>query len=209
MSPRAWSPDSRRLLVNIQTDATGDYGLAVKDLATGTLIDLVSPLAAREAVWSQDGAALYVHVDGASTLDGTLWRIDATTGKTTPYSFGEPAQGQFMWVWGVRPLHDDSVYAFLKTASPKGDETHSALVHMSSDGRVVQNLNVTTYAKGRALWAADNSGVLMEQIEGEPGHGLVTRLVWQPADGGAPTVIAQDISLGEMYWGHSAIHWGQ
>ena len=49
------------------------------------------------------------------------------------------------------------------------------------------------------MWAADNSGVLIDQYEGEPGH-VHTRLLWLPADGSAPTVIVEDYdSLGQHH----------
>jgi sugar lactone lactonase YvrE len=211
--PWAWSPDSRRLLLS---PGIGASGLAVKDLASGTLVHIVIPKGREtwRGIWSQDGAAVYfgIYDSWADTPTPGLWCADATTGKITPYIAGEPAQGQFVYVGDVRSLDDGSVYALVATTNklpdprdPNAVWPRSALVHISSDGKVVQKLNDRTYESDSTLWAADNSGWLIEQYhEGAAS----TPLLWQPIDGSEPTVLAQDINtiarglyLENMHWG--------
>jgi hypothetical protein len=206
--PIAWSPDGRRLLLGV---ADGQSDLAIKDLASGALLNIVFPKhptakkiwKIANGVWSPDGSAVYT-MGSTSNPSLGLWRADATTGKTTPIIDPQPAPGQFALVGDVRPLSDGSVYAFLATTDTLPDPVHPsvvkphyALVQISSDGKVVRKLNVTTYGETSTLWATDTSAVLITQ------HGVSsedTWLFWQPLNGSKPTLLNAQLEAGRLHW---------
>jgi hypothetical protein len=209
--PSAWSPDSQRLLLGIFSHVVDTCGSAVKDLATGELIDIVAPesLAACGGTWSADGSAIYFNMmrPGYMAPVPGLWRADARTGEMTAYIAGESQQSQFTLVQGVHALKDGSVYALLATTDKLPDLADDpnvvwprfAPVQVSSDGATIQPLSSASYENpgDGVLWAANGSGMLLDQYDAKANS---FALVWAPVGGGEPVVIANDIGA-YRHWG--------
>jgi dipeptidyl aminopeptidase/acylaminoacyl peptidase len=210
-TPSAWSPDSQRLLLGTFSQTIDICGSAVKDLATGALVDIVppEPLNACGGIWSADGSTIYPNMmrPGYMAPVPGLWRADARTGEMTVHIAGEPQPSQFTLVRGVHGLNDGSAYAFLATTSKLPDVAEDAnvvwprfaLVHVSSDGTTIKPIGSATFENpGDAVsWAANGSGALLTQFDAKAN---TSSLVWLPTDGGEAVVIANDIGA-NGHWG--------
>jgi hypothetical protein len=214
-APKTWSPDGKQLLLGTFSLAVELCGSAVKDLATGELVDIAAPegLAACDGgTWSADGSTIYIGMmrPGYLTPVPGLWRADAATGETTPYIVGESDQGIFTLVRGAQSLDDDSVYTLLgytdTLPDPGGDPSAAwpqfALARVSADGARIEQLTDAIYENpgNSALLARDGSGAVVEQYDAQ----RQLLLLWLPADGGPPVTIAEDISASGVRWGTQA-----
>jgi Tol biopolymer transport system component len=212
-APKTWSPDGTRLMLGTFSLSVEICGTAVKDLATGALIDLVAPerLAACGAgAWSPDSTAIYIGMTRPGYLAPVpgLWRADAATGKTAPFIAGEPEKGIFRLVRGVQPLGDGSAYAFVATTDKlpdPGEDPNAAwpqfvLARVSSDGATIEQLNEAVYENpgDNSLWARDASGALVEQYDAQAN---TLSVVWAPAEVGPSATIANDLNIGNLRWG--------
>jgi hypothetical protein len=210
-APKAWSPDGRRLLLGTFSMAVELCGTAVKDIASGTLVDLVAPegLAACEGgAWSGDGSAVYIGMTRPGYMAPVpgLWRANAATGQIESYIAGEPEQGKFTLVRGIHPLEDGSAYALLATTDklpdPGVDDNvvwpKFTLSRVSADGAKIEPLSDATYENPgeNVLWAADGSGALIEQYNQQG-----ATLLWLPIDGAEAALIGEGINAGGVRWG--------
>jgi hypothetical protein len=210
-APKAWSPDGRQLLLGTFSMAVELCGTAVKDLASGTLVDVIAPegLAACEGgVWSADGSTVYIGMTRPGYMAPVpgLWRAAATTGDAQPYIVGESEQGTFTLVRGVHPLKDGSVYALLATTDklpdPGVDDNvvwpQFTLSQISADGAKIEQLSDATYENpGENIWwAADGSGAVIEQYDPQG-----ATLLWLAVGGAEPVMIAEGVSASIMRWG--------
>jgi hypothetical protein len=210
-APKAWSPDGQQLLLGTFSLVVDIGGLAVKDLATGALMEMAAPdglVPSEPIVWSPDGAKIYIgmHRPGYLAPVPGLWSADAATGKVQPYIVGEPEQGKFTLVRGVHPLKDGSTYAFLATTDklpdPGVDDSvvwpRFTLNHILVDREHAEPLGDAPLQNpgDSVLWAADGSGAVIEQFNPE---GIT--LLWLPADGAELVPLAENLSTSGVRWG--------
>ncbi len=210
-APKTWSPDGKRLLMGMFSQVVERGGLAVKDLATGALVDIDAPQGldpAEPIAWSPDSRAIYSGMSRPGYLIPVpgLWRADAATGKLTPYIVGEPDKGKFTLVRGVHPLKDGSTYAFLATTDklpdPGIDDSvvwpQFMLTRISADRELAEQIGRAAFENpgDSVLWAADSSGAVIEQSDPQG-----ATLLWLPANGAEPVTIAEGISANGVRWG--------
>jgi Tol biopolymer transport system component len=191
-SPVAWSPDGTKLLLSAYSMTVETCSAAIKDVSTGTLTPIQAPeelvAGCASGRWSPDGKLIYTTMarPGPQPPVPGLWTVDPQTGASTPFLQGQFENGLYQLVTNYRPLEDGSVYAFVAEVETLPDPfggvfpAYQLTQRSQTDGLVLREepLVVT----GQALWAPDNSGVIVDLVQPASTNGVVT--AWVPISGG-------------------------
>jgi len=197
VSPIAWSPDGRRLLLVYYYYASDNIGAAVFDLTTNQLTNLACrSYCVWSMTWGRDSQALFATDNTyASVFETTLGitRLDATTGAATVLVQGVPAglpsaTNPTRFFHAVYQTNDGTFLTFSEMsplAPPLEPITnHYTLQRVTADGAQITPVRTDSYLlHGETLWAADGSGVLINNST----NGNVFKgpgpLIWLPSDG--------------------------
>jgi hypothetical protein len=140
-APYAWSPDNRRLAIEIALDGLGST-LGVFSPANGSLVRLHQPSAnpandmvCCQASWSTDSAAIFVANFYVSLpRPAGLWRFDPTNGAGSVMLPPTEKDGTYNYVgWPVQRKDGSLVYWFANTPAKVDTETAMNLVTSGPD----------------------------------------------------------------------------
>jgi hypothetical protein len=188
--PIAWSPDGSRVLAWAAMFMEGSEYVVIP--VDGSPLVTLQGQSCCQAVWSADGASIYVAQDSLGMFQPGLWRVGASTGEATPLVAapeGEiPAElaligfvwqagdGQLYNFRGVQPTNVDTVgmpQLLIMTRSAADGVTGA--VPLRADGHIIRE----------ALWAEDASGAVIVDATTQPAgqYSPAGPLLWLRADG--------------------------
>lgn len=189
--PHAWSPDGKRLLLSAVGLRVELCDAVVKDLESGALIPIQAPAGMNsgcaDGQWSADGETIYIGMarPGPQPPVPGLWQADPRTGAITPFIQGQPASGSYTLVSNPRPVGPGTIYTYVAAveAVPEpysGVTTQYQLYEVSQTGQ--RALREGQFGViGRALWAPDHSGSVVDLPDTEGGDVMTA---WVPVAGG-------------------------
>lgn len=204
--PHRWSPDGNRLLVSAYGLALEVCSAAVIDMRSRGLVPIQSPQGTvsgcASGQWSADGQRIFIQMSGPGPQPPVpgLWQADPATGALTPYIQGQNADGTYALTSNQRPLDDGTIYVFIADVETPPDPFSGIMPRYrlykrgTADGTAVRSEQFAVV--GQALWADDNSGVLVDMIS-EAVNDVVT--AWIPIDGG-PVIELGRFMGEEKHW---------
>jgi hypothetical protein len=160
---------------------------AVKDLASGALVDIES--ACCEPSWSADGQSLYMFGSSPEGYNPPgLWRVDPTTGAAETLIVGktdgdplvrlvafphETANGELRFLLAEQLPNADGIYEW---------PAHFQLYTLDAAGQPVA-VGGGAYAVGwEAAWTPDGSGVAFSEVDASTGM-MTGGFIFLKADG--------------------------
>lgn len=202
-SPRAYSPDGSRLLVNVGYYEAGTFGIYVP--STKAFYKFVSPgggIVCCSTAWSRDSSAVFVASSSLGMIDSGLWRFDASNGSGAVL-IGNPSSGNGPYVFADWPQagSDGQLYFFYNTSAdiPNGPAPLK-LVSSALDGVTgrTELLPNPFNAINEVLWAPDASLAIVATppVEGVY-QGGVAEVIYPD---GKPSVSLVPFAM-KMMWG--------
>jgi WD40 repeat protein len=208
----AWSPDARRLLVNISHPPPG-LGDPAFINADGSGYSLVRPKGLTESIgcsdWSPDGRTLVCSIgsgehhqlDGIYTIrvDGShLTRLTHSPYHDTVGSAGECGGGENRAVYSPNGTRIAYIRQKCGTGPDPSSDESAAIEVMSVDGRDVHEIvpqgGVKSHPGSQLSWSPDGSQIALGSQDG--------RLLLVHPDGSAYAQIALPADLGDYHaWG--------
>lgn len=129
-----------------------------------------------------------------------LWQADPNTGAVTLFLQGAYENGMYRMVSNHHPLKDGGVYTFVTTVEKLPDPFGGAMVQYrlwqgaQTDGLFLRDEQFPVV--GQALWASDNSGVVVDMQKGNMDN---VTTAWIPIDG--RPVVELGLFVGEIrHW---------
>ncbi len=165
-SPKSYSPDGSKLLINVGYYEGGTLGIFVP--STKAFHKFTSPsggIVCCSTAWSPDSSAVLVGSSSMGLIDSGLWRFDASNGSGATL-LGNPSAGSGPYVFADWPQigSDGLLYFFYNTSAdfPSG-HTPLKLVSSALDGVTgrTELLPSPFNAINEALWAPDASLVVV------------------------------------------------
>jgi Tol biopolymer transport system component len=206
--PQRWSPDGKKLLLLAYARGVEVCNAAVKDITSGRLVTIQAAAQGMTSgcgsgQWSPDSRSIFISMNrpGPQPPVPGLWQADPETGKVTPFIVGEQGDGSYVLVTNQRPFDNAAVYAFIANVKTLPEPFSGVTVkYKLYEGR--QNDGVPLRddeypVVGQALWAADNSGVVVDMPQGNSGD-VVT--AWIPANNAEPVVELGPFMGEEKHW---------
>ncbi|MFZ0545547.1 MAG: hypothetical protein WAM60_08915 [Candidatus Promineifilaceae bacterium] len=210
-----WSPDGTKLAVYFSYFPEGG-GIAIKNLADGTLTDLanLSPnIACCDWQWTADSSAGYVASNLLAYGSPGLARFDVASGQGIVLVAGLPPDGTdpspdnpIRLFQSALPTADGSILSFIDE-SQGFDQFNGPSVYtmyrISPDGSALTPLRTDSYPLSEVLWADDGSGALIVDTQYYQQYPPTGPLRWLPADGSPP--LGLPASGSHARWGGPAV----
>ena len=198
--PESWSPDGKKLLVNVSYIEGGTLG--VLDLSTGNAVLLGAGNVCCQAVWSVDNNSVFVGSPWLGMISSGLWRYDISTGAETTLLPTTDVDGTLNFAgWPLQLPSGELMYFFNNTPEIPAGDLPLTLVRAASDGvsgRV--QVRPEKWVFYEVLWAANGSlFVAVEPYVAEPAYPQTGTIVLYDAAGGPPVPLANDGY--ELKWG--------
>ena len=201
-SPHSYSPDGKKLLINIGFYEGGTMAIYYPDSkALVRLSTAEGGQACCDAVWTPDSAGLYSASPYVGMISSGLWHINAADGKVTTLLPSQASDGTYNFADAPIVGPDGQLYFFYSNLKeiPTG-HTPLQLVRCGLDGVTGRTVlkDTTFQMMNEALWAPDASFVIEADAP-----------VQDVFQGGVPAIIYLDnkpeIQLAEyaqlMKWG--------
>jgi Tol biopolymer transport system component len=182
-SPAAWSPDGKKLAVNLDYLESGVrmiYDPSTKETTQLVRSDGNSPCC--NPSWSPDGSKLYLTGIPYGTSTSDLWVYDAVSGVGTSLIAGTGADGSSNYVDFLSMVTDQKMVFFSAgTAMDTPENTPLSMVSADMSAPMQQqSLRSDKFFVYESLWAEDGSlAVIVQPAPGEqtsPFHGPVLLL---------------------------------
>jgi hypothetical protein len=201
-SPKEFSPDGSKLLVNVFYYEAGTLG--IYDMATGAFNKLSRPeggLLCCTSQWTSDSSAVYVASSVIGMVDPGMWRFDAADGSGA--TLLPPLNADSTYNFADAPLlaPDGQLY-FLFANLPDIPPNHTPLMLVRSGSDGVTGREViypdTFTSINEALWAPDAGGIVLVE-SGSPENWVGGAATFYPLGGGAPMPLLS--GGGNLRWG--------
>ncbi len=163
-SPNAYSPDGKKLLINIGFYEGGTMAIFYPDAnAVVRLSGTDSGQPCCDAVWTPDSTGLYAASPSLGIISSGLWHINASDGKVSTLIPTQSPDGTYNFADSPIVGPDGQLYFFFSNLKdiPTG-HTPLQLVRSGLDGVTGRTiLSATTFQlMNEALWAPDASFVI-------------------------------------------------
>jgi Tol biopolymer transport system component len=202
-APNSYSPDGKKLLINIGFYESGTIAIYYPDTNTVVRLqaDVSTPLPCCDATWTPDSAGLYSASPYVGMISSGLWHINASDGKLTVLIPTQSPDGTYNFADAPIVGADGQLYYFYSNLKdvPAG-HTPLQLVRSGLDGVTGRTVlkDITFQMMNEALWSPDASFVVEAEAP-----------VQDVFQGGVPAIIYIDgrpeIQLAEyaqlMKWG--------
>jgi dipeptidyl aminopeptidase/acylaminoacyl peptidase len=205
--PYSWSPDGKKLLLLAYARGVEVCNAAVKDLASGRLITIQAPQGmvsgCGSGQWSPDSRSIFINMNrpGPQPPVPGLWQADPESGEITTFIEGAQGDGSQLLITNHRPFDSSGVYALIANVKtlpePFSGVTVQYKLYESRQNDGVPLRDEEFPVVGQALWAADNSGVIVDMPQGDSGN-VVT--AWIPANNADPVVVLGPFMGEEKHW---------
>ncbi len=205
--PSAWSPDGSRVLAWAAMFMEGSEYVVIP--VDGSPLVTLQGQSCCQAVWSADGASVYVAQDSLGMFQPGLWRVSASTGEATPLVAApegelpaelaligfvwEAGDGQLYSFRGVQPTNVDTVgLPQLLTMTRSAADGVTSAAPLRADGHIIRE----------AVWAGDASGAVIVDATTQPAgqYSPAGSLLWLRVDG-RPAI--------DLTAQGSVLHWGK
>jgi WD40 repeat protein len=201
-SPNEFSPDGKKLLVNVGYYEAGTLG--IYDMSSGAFNKLERPeggLLCCTSKWTSDSSAVYVASPVIGMVDPGMWRFDAADGAGTTLLPPQNTDSTYNFADAPLVAPDGQLY-FLFANLPAIPASHTPLMLVKSapdgvTGRTVIYPDTFT-SINEALWAPDANGIVLVE-SGNPEVWTGGAATLYPIGGGAPVKLLPD--AGNLRWG--------
>jgi len=187
--PIAFAPDGSRVLAWAAMFMEGSEYVVIP--VDGSPLITLPGQSCCQAVWSADGASVYIAQDSLGMFQPGLWRVSVASGEATPLVAApegetpteltlvgfvwQAGDGQLYSFRGVQPTNVDTVgMPQLLTMTRSAADGVTSATPLRSDGHIVRE----------ALWAEDASGAVIvdatAQLAGQ--YSPAGPLLWLRAD---------------------------
>lgn len=197
--PLAWSPDGNRLLLAFAYWPEAG-GLAIKDLNGGGLVDVSNhdTIINGDWEWGPGGESAFLASNALDYGAPGLARVDATTGesqtliKGMPAAEGSGAENVYRLFQAPHLTAGGELLLFARSATgadDAGPEGYQMMRATTDDGEL-NRIRDDAFALGSALWAEDDSGVVVVQESREQANPSSGEMLWAPAGAGSIVELA-------------------
>lgn len=204
--PKNYSPDGTKILITTAIPNSDGISTGIFFPSTNSLVRLTGEGAVfccSEQAWTSDSSASYAASSSMGMFGSGLWRVDGTSGVSTPLIPGDAGDGTYNLINEPYLAPDGQLYYFFaKAPAPDGFINRGPLqiVRSAPDGvtgRTVINAG-NFQLLNEALWAPDASFVVVAiaPIEGVFVGGLAEINYFD----GSPSMILTNFAQG-MKWG--------
>jgi WD40 repeat protein len=198
--PESWSPDGKKLLVNVSYLEGGTLGTL--DLSTGNAVLFSAGIVCCHAAWSVDSSSVFVGSPWLGMVSSGLWRYDISTGAETALLPTTDEDGTLNFAgWPLQLPTGELMYFFNNTPEIPAEDLPLTLVRTASDGisgRV--QVRPEKWVFYEVLWAADGSlFAAVVPYVAEPAYPQTGTIVLYDTAGGPPVPLVNDGY--ELNWG--------
>lgn len=208
-TPREWSPDGARLVVQIACYPEAG-GLALLDPASGALTELASTASdvpmIGDIAWRPDSSGFFIGSNLLAYGSPGMSYVNAADGTVTGVLTTTAALdvGAANPIFLVRGPHmnqaNDTLWAFIAEQTDLGAPAAYQLDSVDAANSTRTPIGSATYQPdGDVLWARDDSGALIQSGIRADANGVNGTLYWVPSTGGEAAPLA---AFGRMpRWG--------
>lgn len=165
-SPRAYSGDGNKLLIDIGYYEGGSYGIYLP--ANNALVRFQRPdggIVCCHPYWIPDASGVYVTSPSMGIYESGMYHVDAATGAVVALLPGAPPDGTYNFADGVQVGADNKLYFFFNNLREIPVEGHTPLYLVRSDpdgsGNRTQLFAEAFNNVNEILWAADATAVVV------------------------------------------------